>query len=615
MSTLNTSDIYVRKNGDVYEVQFKYDAAVVAAIKQVPGRQWLPNQKMWLIPKDRLGWLVNELKGTRYENHIKIISDEQIGQNASLDVTDHIPDEDISDAHLYVEAGSEVLPHQINFMKFAIHRQRSGNMNGFLVADEQGLGKTLESMNLAMYNKERNGFKHCLVICCVNSSRMNWYADIFKHTNGAETPYILGMRKGRGGKIRYSGGSREKLEDLRTGRMFGKEGKLPYFLILNIEALHYKENRTYAITDAIVDRIQRNQIQMIIIDEIHKNASPTSKQGKQLLEIKKRTGNNAMWLPMTGTPITNSPLDLFVPLKLTNSSNTSSYYTWSKEYCIYGGFGDHEVIGYKNVPKLKVILQHNMIRRLKSDVLKLPPKIQIVEYVENTTYQARLYENVLKDVVAHKDEIVHSLNPMTQLLRLRQVNEAPELVDPDLKVDKDYLSKNARLARLLEILVEIHERGEKVLIYSNWVEPLRTLYKYISKQYKVCCFTGTMTFEERERHKKVFQTNPAYTIMIGTIGAMGTTHTLTAAQNVIFYDCPWTPSDKEQGEDRAHRIGMSTAPLNIYTLVTKDTIDERVQEILYTKKGISQFIVDGQLDIYNNPKLFDLLLSDQKYTY
>lgn len=613
MISNQTPEVYIKQNGDVYEIKFMYDPDLVELIKTVPGRQWMPNQKMWILPKDRLGFLLKAFQGTRYELHTHILSEEQLNQNASIDVTTVIPDTDISDYRFRVKPDGKLLSHQLDFLKFAVHRQQQGNFNGFLVADEPGLGKTLEAANLAIYNREHHKFKHCLIVCCINSSKLNWLADIALHTQSEYVPYILGTRIKRNGEFRYTGSGAEKYEDIISRKMYGRcSGQpLPYFIILNVEALRYKKDRSYAITDAIIDMIWRGQLQMIVIDEVHKNASPSSQQGKQLLRIKKSIENRVLWLPMTGTPITNSPTDLYTPLKLTNSCLTSSYYKWCQEYCMYGGFGGHDIVGYKNIPKLKVILQHNMIRRLKSMVLDLPEKIEHIEYVENTPYQSQLYENVLSDIWSHKDEIVSSLNPMTRLLRLRQVNGSPELIDDDLSPDdSDYLMKNARLSRVLEIIDEINANGEKVLIFSNWVEPLRTLYKYVSKKYKTCCYTGTMSFADREHHKHVFMTNPEYTVMIGTIGAMGTTHTLTAANNVIFYDCPWTPSDKEQAIDRTHRVGAHKT-INIYTLVTKDTIDERVQDILYTKKGISEFIVDGSLDIYNNPKLFDFLLGDQ----
>jgi SNF2 family DNA or RNA helicase len=88
---------------------------------------------------------------------------------------------------------------------------------------------------------------------------------------------------------------------------------------------------------------------------------------------------------------------------------------------------------------------------------------------------------------------------------------------------------------------------------------------------------------------------------------MGVSATLTAATNVIFYDDCWTPSDKEQCEDRAYRIG-TTKSVNIYTLVSKGTIDEYVYKILEDKAAIAKFIVDDKLDLKRNPELFDFLL-------
>jgi SNF2 family DNA or RNA helicase len=197
------------------------------------------------------------------------------------------------------------------------------------------------------------------------------------------------------------------------------------------------------------------------------------------------------------------------------------------------------------------------------------------------------------------------------MLRLRQINGSPELVDEDLIVDNEYIKKNAKLQRLLELVEDITKREEKVVIFSNWVEPLRTIYKHLALFYKVCCFTGTMKETERQKHKDVFLNNPEYKIMIGTIGALGTTHTLTAANNIIFYDEPWTAADRNQAIDRIHRIGTSKS-CNIYTLISKDTIDDRVHSILYSKAMISDFMVDDKIDIYNNPELFDILMGKTK---
>ena len=892
--------ININQNGEVYEVSFPYDPFVVDLVKNVPGRRWLATSKIWTIPKDKLGFLLAQFKGTVYETAVKIISEEQINENATLDVTTVIPNIDISQIPLYVKEGSQIYPHQVEFMKYSIFRELKGNMNGFICADDQGCisgdamisvnirksgekmqlrklyrhwkdhpdwhkdgwsykarclhedeevfrlnhiedvvysgqkpvyqvklsdgysvkatsdhliltdtgyrelqslvvgdivitngqtvcrrcgalghvtsseatypgvcrkcayqlrnekfskdyiekidedgyhlirgkriaswhtfnasgyiylhryimeehigrplmsdevvhhidgnphnntienlvltnvhdhtriyhdslqkflskdytsksgsmvivkpkkqtvisieyvgiedtydikmlgphhnfiadgvvvhncGKSLEAMNLAIYNKNQFRFQHCLVICCINSSKYNWVNDIKMHTRGEYVPYILGSRMKKHRQSYQVAGGKEKLDDLMNLKQFGsKKGKdLPYFIILNVEAIRYKEGRKYPIADRLIELINKKYIGMIVIDEVHKNLSPTSQQGKQLLRIKKSITETPMWIPMSGTPITKRPTDLFLPLLLVNAHGYNSFYTWSKEYCIYGGFGGHEVVGYKNVPRLKSQLQANMIRRLKSDVLDLPPKIQYTEYVDNTLYQERLYDRTAAGLLREQEEIVKSLNPLSKFLRLRQVNGNPELVDPSCDItDSRYIEKNAKLQRLMELLEEIHERGEKVVIFSNWVESLRTLYKFVSSKYKTCCFTGTMKETDRQKHKEVFINNPNYTVMMGTFGALGTTHTLTVARNVIMYDEPWNPSDKVQAEDRCYRIGTNES-VNIYTIITRDTVDDRVHDILYTKAGISEFIVDNKLDITNNPRLFNLLLSD-----
>ena len=604
--------IQISQNNDVYEIRSKYDPTFIEIIKSIPGRRWLPDPKVWTIPLDKLGFLLNAVVGTDYEDALQINSQEYLGVNQTFDKTKTIPDVDISKVKFYVEDGKELYQHQKDTMKYALYRDQTGRHSGFLLGDQPGLGKTLSVMNLALHRKLTRKDKHCLVICCINTAKYNWYEDIIKHTNGEQIPYLIGTRKNRKG-VESIRGSKEKLDDLLTLKKYGqkKNGeKLPYFLIINIEAIRYKEGRKYPIADRIIELINEGKINMIAVDEIHKNCSPTSNQGKQVLKIKKQTGKKLEWIPMTGTPITKSPLDCFLPFRLIDAHDYSSFYLWSQNFCVYGGFGGHEVIGYKNIPQLKSMVQDNMLRRLKKDVLDLPPKIHITEYVENTPYQQRLYAQVRGDMLAQKGVLQASMNPLAQFIRLRQVNGYPEVIDKNLSpTSKDYLSKNAKMKRILEI-IDLHvSQGEKVVVYSNWVEPLRTLYRYVSKKYKTCCYTGTMSDADKEKNKRVFTTNPEYMVMLGTIGALGTSHTLTVAHVEIFFDEPWNATDKEQAEDRCHRIS-ATEPLMIYTMLTTGTVDDRVHNIVYTKDGIAKYIVDDDLDFKKHPELFDLLLSE-----
>ncbi len=601
--------ITVIQNNDVYIIRFQYDPQIISLIKNVPGRCWDAQKKYWTVPKDRLGFLLNQFNGTPYEPYVEVYNDERISENATLDSTVNIPDIDISDVDYQVEEGLNPFPHQLDFMKYAINKQNNGDFSGFILSDQQGLTKTNEVMNLALYNRKKYGISHCLIICCINSAKYNWLYDIQKHTNGAEVPYILGSRKKRDGSIDYNGSSVNKLQDLVSGHMFSKETEpeLPFFLIMNIEAIRFKQNRHYTIREQIAQLANAGYINMIALDEIHIHCSASSQNGKQILELKKSIRVDVEWIPMTGTPIVNKPTDVYIPLKLVNGHHFTSYYKWQQNFCVFGGFGDHEVLTYKNIPELKDWLQSKMLRRLKKDVLDLPEKLHIVEYVENTPYQTQLYRTVQTDMLAHVEEIKSSSNPAVKYLRLRQINGSPELVDTTLKVDKDYLSKNAKLLRLIELVQSIVAYDEKVVIFSNWVEPLRTIYRFLASRYKVCVFTGTMSDADCEKHKQAFINNPECKILLGTTEKLGVSHTLTVAHNVIFYDEPWNYAKFEQAEDRCHRAG-TTSTVNVYSLLTKDTVDDRVHDIIMTKDGVSKYVVDGQLDFKNNPKLVEYLL-------
>lgn len=599
--------ITVIQNQDVYEISFPYDPNLVFLIKQVPGKSWKPERKTWTVPRDKLGFFLNQVKGTPYQHQLRIISEEQLGKNEELEET-KIPDVDIENMEFLIKEGATPYKHQIDFMKFAINRQNNGNKSGFMVCDSMGLGKTAECISLAHFNKQHYNYKHCLIICCVNMSKYNWQADIEDHSRGLYHGYILGTRLNKHGDIKSTIVGSDKLRDLENLTMYGGDQPLPYFIITNIESFRMKNGKHFIFAEKIIELINKFEINMICIDEIHKNASTSSSQGKQLLAIKAKTEDRCMWIPVTGTPIVNKPTDCYLPLKLIDATTVSSFHQWASQFCVYGGYGDKEIIGYKNIPRLKFLVQNNMIRRLKENILDLPDKIEYVEYVDNTPIQAKLYESLAGEVISNKEAVCSSLNPMSSFLKLRQVNGSPELFDDSIKIDSKYYLKNAKFRRLLELLVDIHERNEKVIIFSNWLQPLRTIYKLIRNTYGTAVYVGSMTEIQREQQKNAFMKNPKVTVMLGTIGAMGTSLTLTAANNVIFYDCPWTMTDYDQACDRVHRIG-TTKSVSIYKLITRQTVDNKVDDILFRKKGISQFIVDN-IDIRNNPQLFNLLLQD-----
>ena len=188
-------------------------------------------------------------------------------------------------------------------------------------------------------------------------------------------------------------------------------------------------------------------------------------------------------------------------------------------------------------------------------------------------------------------------NPLAQLIRLRQATGFTGILSSKAQ-------ESAKLDRLEEIVEEIVDNGGKCLIFSNWTDMTAPTFERL-KRFNPAIITGET--KDRETQKDKFMNDDRCKCMIGTIGAMGTGLTLTAASTVIFLDSPWNRANKEQAEDRAHRIG-TTSTVNIITLVCKDTIDERIEELVYQKGAMADMLVDGKID-NNKSQVIDYLLN------
>ena len=114
--------------------------------------------------------------------------------------------------------------------------------------------------------------------------------------------------------------------------------------------------------------------------------------------------------------------------------------------------------------------------------------------------------------------------------------------------------------------------------------------------------------DSRESEKDRFMTDSRCKVLLGTVDAMGTGLTLTAANTVVFLDKPWSRAKKDQCEDRVHRIGTKDSP-NIITIMCKGTIDESIHNIVFRKGKLSDIIIDKEEDILRNPKIINYLLS------
>lgn len=535
-------------------ISFPYDNELVSIMRNQSSRFWHSEEKQWEIPAKKLVNIIPMLGNRKIE-----ISGDYFEE----------PDE-LVDIPLNFEFKTKPFQHQIESFKFAL------NHNRFLLGDEQGCGKTKQVIDIAVAKKQNNGYKHCLIICGVNGLKWNWKNEVEIHSN--ETAYILGQTI-KNGKI-VVGGNAAKENDLKN------IDELPYFLITNVESLRAKP-----IQDLISSYCQNGIINMVAIDEIHKCKNPASQQGKAILKVLPETR-----IAMTGTPLMNTPLDLFVILKWLGYEK-HSFFQFKKHYCVMGGYGGYEIVGYRNLGELQESLKDIMLRRLKKDVLDLPEKLHTMEIVEMNKAQSLIYDEIKQEIKENIDKIKISVNPLAQLIRLRQATGFTGILSSTIK-------ESAKLDRLEELVEELVENNEKCIIFSNWTDMTSAAFERL-KKYNPAIITGETKNRVAEQDK--FMQDDSCKCIIGTIGAMGTGLTLTAATTVIFLDSPWTRANKEQAEDRAHRIGTKSN-VSIITLVCKDTIDERIEELVYKKGVMADMLVDGKID-GNKAEVIDYLLS------
>lgn len=325
---------------------------------------------------------------------------------------------------------------------------------------------------------------------------------------------------------------------------------------------------------------------------VHNCKNPTSMQGRAILTL---TNKAKYMVAMSGTPLMNNPLDLYFPMKWLGYEN-HSFYQFKQHYCKLGGWGGSQVVGYKNLEEIRTMMDNIMLRRLKTEVLDLPEKIRKIEYVDMTPKQNQIYKEVYNGVMSELQKIKFSNNPLSMMIRLRQATGWTGILS-------NTVQESAKMDRMVELVQEIVASGQKAIIFSNW-ESMTEVAKEKLKAHNPSYITGATKADERMKEVERFQNDDKCKVIIGTIGAMGTGLTLTAAQNVIFLDSPWNMALKAQAEDRAHRIGTK-GTVSVITLCCRDTIDERIEELVEKKGQIADALVDGRMTLEE----LDFLLS------
>lgn len=551
-----SNNILVKKSAFV---SFDYNPDIVSFIKQMGTRVYNPNNHTWEMHINNIIGLCNKFENE--EIQISGVYEDLHKQEFEIDIPKDF------------EFKTKPFRHQVDGVKFGLNKKK------FLLCDDQGLGKTKQIIDLVGCLEKTDTINKVLIVCGVNSLKYNWQSEIGIHSN--EKGWVLGTRFRKTTGKAYEGSTKDKLADLDN---------LPdcRYIITNIESLRVgaekisKTKYHFPIAEKLQRLCNNGTISMIAFDECHKSKDPTSLQSRAMLKVTAK-----YMVAMSGTPLMNNPLDLYFPIHWLGYES-HSFYQFKQHYCTLGGWGGSQVVGYKNLEEIRAMMNNIMLRRLKSEVLDLPEKIRKIEYVDMTSKQNQIYKEIYNGVMSDLQKIKFSNNPLSMMIRLRQATGWTGILSQTIQ-------ESAKMDRMIELIEEISASGQKAIVFSNW-ESMTEVAREKLKSYNPAYITGATKADERMKEVDRFQNNDKCKVIIGTIGAMGTGLTLTAAQNVIFLDSPWNMALKAQAEDRAHRIGTK-GTVNIITLVCKNTIDERIEELVEKKGQIADALVDGKVSI------------------
>lgn len=551
-----SNNILVKKSAFV---SFDYNPDIVSFIKQMGTRVYNPDNHTWEMPINNIIGLCNKFENE--EIQISGIYEDLHKHEFEIDIPKDF------------EFKTRPFAHQIDGVRFGLNKKK------FLLCDDQGLGKTFQIINWVGCLEKTDTINKVLIVCGVNSLKYNWQSEISIHSN--EKGWVLGTRFRKTTGKAYEGSTKDKLADLNN---------LPdcRYIITNIETLRAgaekisKSKYHFPIAEKLQELCKNGIISVIAFDECHRSKEPTSLQSRAMINLTAK-----YMVAMSGTPLMNNPLDLYFPMKWLGYEN-HSFYQFKQHYCTLGGWGGSQVVGYKNLEEIRTMMDNIMLRRLKTEVLDLPEKIRKIEYVDMTPKQSQIYKEVYNGVMSELQKIKFSNNPLSMMIRLRQATGWTGIIS-------NTIQESAKMDRMVELVQEIVASGQKAIIFSNW-ESMTEVAREKLKSYNPAYITGATKADERMKEVERFQNDDKCKVIIGTIGAMGTGLTLTAAQNVIFLDSPWNMALKAQAEDRAHRIGTK-GTVSVITLCCRDTIDERIEELVEKKGQIADALVDGKISV------------------
>ena len=547
-------------------ISFDYNQYVVDALKTLPTYHFHKKDKVWEVPFCYLGRVLDSLTFLD-DIQLKLLD---TPENGEITFNRKYNLEPLSETER-ISFKATPFPHQLEAVDFLLKQEKA------LLLDGCGVGKSLEMILFAETLKKRGIIDHCLVITGIAGLRSNWEKEIAKFST--ETSVVIGKYVTRNGTTRY----RSMLK--RAEQLKNKIDE--FFVLLNVESI-----RDPKVVEAI--KSSENNFGLILFDESHRIGAPDTTQYNNLMKL-----DADFKVAATGTLIVNSPLSAFPSLKFTGNEK-ATLTNFKSQYCTFGGFGNKQITGSKNLEVLREEIAACSIRRTLYDVrADIPPLTIDVEYLEMEEDQQKFYEAIKEGVKEEADKIeLKAGNLLALTTRLRQATACPSVLTTQA-------IESVKVERAFEYIQEITSQGEKVVVFSVFKEPLHQLAAKLDG-FRYTLNTGDTPDSVAFDNMNKFQEDPNEQVFLATGQKCGTGFTLNSSMYLIFIDTPYTFSLFEQCYQRVHRIN-NTRPAFIKVLTCSETIDERVWQIVETKRELGEYLVDGVGDGTADERFTDML--------
>ena len=449
--------------------------------------------------------------------------------------------------NILAKQGKKLYQHQEEGIKFLLSR------NGSILADDMGLGKSIQSIIAAL----ESGAKKILVVC-PSSTKINWEREINVFCD-------------------------------ETAIVDGKKWKEAKFTIINFDILkNFHSLKDKKNLDVELNRELANaNFDLAIIDEAHYLKNNDSIRGKIMVELATKHNINKVWL-LTGTPVANRPMDFFNLLKIIKSPIAENWKHYAVRYCEGKQFfrtlknGSKKQIwltdGASNLEELASKTKNIILRRLKTEVLDMPDKVVTPMHQQLDKKGWSEYDRLWDEYVTNR------------ILEDKKTNEEQKSL-VELILLRRFIAAQA-IPYTIEMAENAIELGRKVIIFTSFTEELEILQNHFGKI--AVKHNGPMTTIQKQKSVDAFQNNAKIKVFIGNIKSAGVGITLTEGTVVIFNSFDWVPGSNEQAEDRAFRIGQKN-DVNVYYQLFDNTISTRMWEMLNNKKDVISTIMGDKI--------------------